>query len=174
MKERKLGNRAAQPRGNAQWAWWSQQLQDNGNRLGLFLLDVNNQLNVWDLIMFPPRLLPPFFSTGNFPKEKQLSFSLSKVDYHNNFLFHLGAGFFWKSLMASSERGYCLAVTWLTCSWVVLGIMKPGAVFAGIYEWARVPSPLTGCMWRLEAFLPQLSSRQKAEFELGIAFTDRK
>lgn len=47
---------------------------------------------------------PPFLNTGNFPKE--LSFSLSKDDYHHNFLFHLQAGFFWKSLMASSERGY--------------------------------------------------------------------
>lgn len=174
MKERKLGNCAAQPRGNAQWAWWSQQLQDNGNRLGLFLLDVNNQLNVWDLIMFPPRLLPPFFNTGNFPKEKQLSFSLSKVDYHNNFLFHLRAGFFWKSLMASSEHSYCLAVTeWLAAgSYSALWNLEQHLpVFT---SGLRVPSPLACWIWRLEAFLPELSSWQKSEFELGIAFTDGK
>lgn len=53
---------------------------------------------------------PTFFNTGSFPKEQQLSFSLSRVDYCNDFLFHLRAGFFWKPLMASSEHSYCLAV----------------------------------------------------------------
>lgn len=52
---------------------------------------------------------PPFSNAGNSPKEKRLSFSLCKADYHHNFLFNLQAGFFWKSLAVSSEHS-CLTV----------------------------------------------------------------
>lgn len=91
---------------------------------------------------------PPFFNTGNFPKKKQLSFSLSRVDYHNNFLFHLRAGFFWKPLKSSSEHSYCPAVA----EWLAAGSHPHCETWESIYKYLQVgKGPLTFHVLDVEA-----------------------
>ena len=95
-----------------------------------------------------PAFSPPFFNTGNFPKEKQLSFSISKVDYHNNFLFHLRAGFFWKSLMALMSA--VIVLLWL--SDLQLGHTQHCETWSSVCQYLWVDKgPLTSRLLDVEA-----------------------
>lgn len=149
MKERKLGDCTAQPWGNAQWVWWSQQLQDNGSRLGLFLLDVNNQLNVWDFIIFPPCLLPPLSSTLEiFPKRKSFPFLLAELITVIIFSFiseQVSFGSLWWLPLST-----VIVLLWL--SDLQLGHTRHCETWESIYQCLHVgKGSLTSCLLDVEA-----------------------
>lgn len=149
MKERKLDNCTARPWGNAQWVWWSQQLQDNGNRLGLFLLDVSNQLNMWDLIILPSCLLPPLSSTLEiFPKRNSFPFLLAELitAIISSFISEqVSFGSFWWLPLST-----VIVLLWL--SDLQLGHTQHCETWESIYQYLQVgKGPLTSHLLDVEA-----------------------